>query len=158
MDTSASISGSGSVLAKGNIRFYIDSSADFNSALSIDSGEVSELHILQPYVTVFKNSVTINNNARLNINYNCYFKNNLTINSGGTLNGQTVNYSGSSIVHNGIICISSFNYNTSCSVQGSGQWTCSNYSNIKPGVTLTLQSNITYSNGFLKLNRMEFWI
>ncbi|MBK8550216.1 MAG: hypothetical protein IPL53_03825 [Ignavibacteria bacterium] len=146
--TGGAVTGLGTVRTQGaDVLMLIGSGTNFSVPLVVFSGTATARDNSSPLVAVFKGSVTVNPGATLNGSgggYSIQANSSVTNNGSITGSGGIFRMRGATMVNNGTVSISDFNFDSTTSVSGTSAFTGTNIS-INSSGNVSFSGNMTFS-------------
>ncbi len=147
LNSGAAVSNSGTFQTQNSVYLVIKNGSNFNVPLRVFSGSATTYDDGPPYNAVLKGTITTETGAVLHVNDGGYYTqadNNVTNNGSITGSSALFYMRGASLINNGSISVTAFEFDTTTSVTGTGSYT-SNTITIAGSGDVTLITNITFS-------------
>ncbi|MEO8209580.1 MAG: hypothetical protein ABI840_03380, partial [bacterium] len=136
----------GIIQTQGNVNMNFKNGSNFNSALKINTGQTTALNSDGPFVGNLFNTLTVDSEGTFAVNpggYTIHALSNVTNNGNIIGGGSAFTMSGNNFINTGAVTPSTFNFDDTTSVSGTGVWN-PGILNITGNAIVTLLNNIAF--------------
>ena len=143
----ASVVNSGTFQTQNSVNVIVKAGSSFNAPFKVNTGTATTYDDGNPYNAKFNGTVTIDAGAELHVKDGGYYTqaNNSVTNNGSIAGSGTSFYMrGASMTNSGSVSVSTFRFDSTTSLTGSGTFTCNTITIGSTG-NLSLVNNVTFS-------------
>lgn len=131
------------VHTRGSVSIDVHNSGIFNASLNIKNGTTTVLNTNGPYIAILNGPILIDATTTLNVNgggYTLLAYSNVTNNGTISGGGSAFTMKGSTFINNSLINVTTFNFDSTTSLSGTGSWSGSDI-NINSSGNISIAGN-----------------